>query len=262
MMERLVRLSALLLLATIPAAMFGVGHAIYLHLAGAGVLPTFSPVHHPEALVSLLAGGFALISAVGLGVALVRWLRLEREVGAISNTAPIRVIAGEPVKVVPFDSVELFAAGLRDPAIFASQGALAAMTGAQLRAAVLHERCHLASGDIRFRFVLSALRLSLGWLPPVRRAVAQAILHEECRADAFALRAGIPSGDLAEAILAVNALRHPAPALGEGVIATRLQRLADPATRLPGLPALTFTATWAAVALLPVFAHIALAIGM
>jgi Zn-dependent protease with chaperone function len=207
-------------------------------------------------------GVVSLVTLWALCTAFWRWIRLEAQVEALHLAAPVELVEGEPVRLVAGPGVQIFAAGLRDPAIFASAAAFDLMPRSQLWAAIMHERSHLLNNDTRFRPVLSSLRFSLGWVRPVKRAVSQAVLREECRADAFAIAAGASPSELAGAILAVNgASLGSAANLGDGDVALRLSRLADPGSPLPGQPERTLTIAALSILSIPVLAHVGMLLG-
>jgi beta-lactamase regulating signal transducer with metallopeptidase domain len=201
---------------------------------------------------------FAIVAAAW------RWLGFESQVDALHAGSPIEVIAGEPTYIIGSEHVQLFSAGLRAPAVFASEAALRVMDSRQLRAAVLHERSHIAHNDTRFRPVLSGLRSAFGWLPPIRDAVSDAVLVEEIRADRAAIRAGASAPDLIEAILAVNGSKAPASSgLGDGHVATRLNALAGHRpTSLTPTAWRTFLAASVILLGAPIAAHVPLMMGL
>lgn len=102
------------------------------------------------------------------------------------------IVGGQPVVVA--------AAGLRNPRVVVSAGALMALDDAELAASLEHERGHI---ERRHRFVLLVAQLCRAlarFLPGTRTAVAELAFHLERDADEFALRRRHEPAALAAAI--------------------------------------------------------------
>ena len=262
-METTTRVAAVSLVAAIPIAVLGLLHVLYAHLSRVCLAPTFSPLHHPEAIPLMVVAAGSLVAFAALFLAIWRWLLLEKEVGVLHQAADVQSIGGAEVHVLDAPGVRLFAAGLRGPKIFATRAALNVMTPSQMRAAVWHERSHLAHGDTRFRAVYGAIGAAVGWIPGISRTVSAAIFLEERRADVAALESGSNTTDLIGAIMAVSRGQGiPVPALGDNHVGLRLRCLSSSDGEPTRNPARAFGLTALAIAVSPVVAHIPMVCGL
>lgn len=184
-----------------------------------------------------------LLAIVGLAVAIPPVLLLRSIIrgafalrGVPGRLRPLREreIAGVRFRVVPGDAVVLFVAGLLQPRIYVTEGALASLPADALRAGLLHEQAHQVRGDVAARFSLHAVGSALGWLPGVRSLVAGLTLRSEATADRLALQAGATRRGLFEAIVAASGAAAGTPAAGGTAVETRLRLIAGPGDVEPG----------------------------
>jgi Zn-dependent protease with chaperone function len=152
----------------------------------------------------------------------------------------------------------------RPPAIVVTSGALDVLDPGQLSAVLAHERAHLAGRHHLLLAITRCLAAIAPGVPLLTRASNAVTRLAEMRADDIAVRYA-PRRTLLTALLTMGAgqATGPAPAawLGAtgGVVAARIQRLADPPSRTRwlrhGLALATFTvAIGAASAVIPLLA--------
>lgn len=131
------------------------------------------------------------------------------------------IVGGEPVVVA--------AAGLRNPRVLVSAGALMSLDDAELAASLDHERGHI---ERRHRFVLLVAQLCRAlarFLPGTRAAVAELAFQLERDADEFALRRRHEPAALAGAICKAAGAGEPTATfagLGGSHVADRVSALA------------------------------------
>ncbi|HSN91440.1 MAG TPA: M56 family metallopeptidase [Anaeromyxobacteraceae bacterium] len=164
----------------------------------------------------------------------------------IRSLAPALGVPPPPILFVALDAAMLFSAGVRRPTVVVSQGALALLDPAELRAALAHELAHVARRDPAWSWLLFAARALLFWNPAFQ-VLSRAVLHDvEWQADDRAARACGDRVALASALLklfrASRGWRWPvrrtlpfAPVLAEPLerartldIEVRCRRLLDP----------------------------------
>ena len=130
------------------------------------------------------------------------------------------IVGGQPVVVA--------AAGLRNPRVVVSAGALMALDDAELAASLEHERGHI---ERRHRFVLLVAQLCRAlarFLPGTRAAVAELAFHLERDADEFAVRRRHDPAALAGAICKAAGAGEPSAAfagLGGAHVTERVMAL-------------------------------------
>jgi len=212
--------------------------------------------HEPRAsaeVVSVKLALLALLSAAGLllaaGRALAAGLATRRLVAGWTQQArPLNSGLAIPAYRIEHRFPVIALVGALRPRLFVAEQVLAALSQAELAAALAHEGGHLAAGDNLKRALLRACRDALAIIPCGRaldRAWAEAA---EAAADEFAARRGPATAlDLAAALVKLARLAPagakptlPASALllGDepGSIADRVQRLVRLAAR-PAVPA-------------------------
>ena len=137
-----------------------------------------------------------------------------------------------PYRRVDSSEFAVFTAGLRRPTVYVTAGAEEALTGEMLRAALLHERAHVAANETRWRFLVVALQRAFPGVSPVRLFCQRLIARSELAADEQALRDGAEAGALFDALLAGS---HSAAAsetsLGGGDVMIRLEHIVAPGLR-------------------------------
>ena len=224
------------------------------------VAALFLPAHlRHEPANSDESFGIALVSAAVLSLLLigrgvvraVRALRTDIAVAAVMRRRARPY--GHAFEVPGFAGVSL--AGILRPRIFIGSSALAALTPAELDAAIAHELAHRRSLDNFKRFLICCVPDVFGLLPIARRLEDRWEAETECQADARAV-----CGDTSRAVVLASALIkvarlprpaaiHPAP-LWSGfhaaaLLETRVRRLVDGQTTVPRIG----TWAWCAVAL-------------
>jgi Zn-dependent protease with chaperone function len=211
--------------------------AAHLGFSGHGVgdAATLVPVLILSAsLISAAFGIWRGARAVG------RWVR-----GNAVGPGPRRsLVVGGPGIVVA-------AAGLRDPKVLVSAGALASLDEEELAAGLEHEWGHVARHH-RFLLLLGQLLFAVSRpLPGTRRALEALHFHLERDADDYAVRRTGDSLALASAICKAAVTAPPTPTLaglGGAGVAERLRLLSSPGSRAPSWPATVVARTLAATA--------------
>ncbi|MFJ7998632.1 M56 family metallopeptidase [Streptomyces sp. NPDC096310] len=134
--------------------------------------------------------------------------------------------------VVEHDVPAVYCLPGRRRRVVVSRGALDVLSDDQLRAALAHERAHLAGRHHLLLMAADAFARAFPGLPLARHARAQTALLLEMAADDRALR-GHPRETLAAAMCEVAAGRAPSGALGAGGPGTliRVRRLLAPQPR-------------------------------
>ena len=267
-MSYLVRGSLILLLAAAPGLPLVTAHSAWQHLAGLPGGIQASALLHRESVLLLGLTGVTTMPLVRLGIACVRMLRASRRLSLVATTAEEDHHDGLTYRRVPDPRVSLFAAGFVRPRIYATQGAVDAMSPALLHAGLLHELAHLRGDHPRWFTILAILRYAYGWLPGVPRYFDAVRLQAERQADRWALAAGARRTDLFDAIaLAATAGpardRHqPAGALGAVGVEQRLRWIALDEPGRPRLPLARAALSAAALWSVPLAAHGFLWVGL
>ena len=100
-----------------------------------------------------------------------------------------------------------------------------------LRAALLHERAHVAANETRWRFMVVALQRAFPGVSPVRLFCQRLIAMSELAADEQALRDGAAAGALFDALLAGSHSAASETSLGGGDVMIRLDHIVAPGLR-------------------------------
>jgi len=128
--------------------------------------------------------------------------------GRLGNAA---ARAGIDVRLLPCSQPECFVAGVFDPKVYLSAGAVDRLSDRELDAALRHERSHIRGRDTAILAALGFLG-DLGWFG--RSAVTAYHQSRERTADEAAVQASGPI-DLASALLALaRSPAQPLPAIG------------------------------------------------
>ena len=131
--------------------------------------------------------------------------RLNRRFGGLHEV----LIDGLRVRVIDDARPQAFCAGLLRPRLYLSSGARAALTPAELRAVLAHERHHARQRDPLRLLAAQVAGDALFFLPAMRRARRRYADLAEMAADAAAVeRAGSP-GALAAAMLRFDQVAAP-----------------------------------------------------
>lgn len=147
---------------------------------------------------ALAACGLLLFLRDGLPVATAAWRgrRAETTRGAaresllalVASSAVAAGVRTPSVVELRTDAPILLVRGVRRHTLVCSQGALARLSGEELRAALAHELAHVRFADPLAGWLLMAARLVMCWNPAVQ-LLGRAIVQEmERRADAAAMR--------------------------------------------------------------------------
>lgn len=191
-----------------------------------------------------VALGLAVLGLVPAGWRLLRRLRARTRAAAPRRVPPrlraaARRVGAAGVVTCVEDAVPYaYCAGLREPRIYVSAGAVRSLRRRELEAVLWHELHHLRRGDPKRALVARCVGAVFASVPLVTELVARFELVRELDADASALRAqGDPRG-LAGALLALDPapLRMgPIAVSGWSLAALRIDQLAgvDPRTPLP-----------------------------
>jgi hypothetical protein len=152
-------------------------------------------------LLAVLAAEAVIVLrfAAALGREAVRTRRFTRALGGEE-----RRLHGARVRVVASGAPRAFCAGLLRPRVYVSRGLLAALSPAQLRSVIAHERRHATRRDPLRCALAGALCEALWFVPPVRAARRTQAVVADLAADAAAIAtAGV--GPLAGALLVFEA---------------------------------------------------------
>lgn len=122
----------------------------------------------------------------------VRRLSIRSRPASVGNTA-VRILA-DPAPLA-------FVSGVFRPQIYVSSLLIDTLDEHELRGVLLHELHHRTTLAPLRSLVLEAGHRTLGWLPPVRRAVLDRLASLEIEADAAAVDAGVRAATLASALL-------------------------------------------------------------
>jgi len=180
-------------------------------------------------------GDVALLAPVlALGVSLLSvCIGLWRAARAVSTWVRRTSIGPGPNEslIVGEHDIVVAAAGLRNPRVIVSAGALTCFDDEELAASLAHERGHIAR---RHRFVLVAAEIARSLarlLPGTRRAVAELVFHLERDADRWALERMHDPTALASAICKAAQPRAivggPLLTLGGGAVTRRVRQLLE-----------------------------------
>ncbi len=181
--------------------------------------------------------GFAL----SLGIAATAIWRTGRAIGSWMRASGLGAGPGHSL-VVCGDAVVVVAAGLLQPKVLISAGALAALDDDELRASLAHEHAHISRRH-SYVSVVAALLHSLGWVLPLRgAALANLHFHLERDADEQAVRDRENPLALAAAICkAGRSVIAPSPllaGLGVHAVPARVKLLLDRGSAKPSAAAM------------------------
>jgi Zn-dependent protease with chaperone function len=221
---------------------------------------THGPPGGHELALALLAALDALV-LWRLGPSLWRQVRLQRRLYTL-HVLGERQLAGHAVSVVRDARPVAFCRGLLRPALFVSDGALAALGERELDAVVQHEAHHARRRDPLRLLAAQTAEDAFGFLPPLRGLAQREAALADLAADRAAVAAIGSPAPLAGAMLAFedpapervdHLLGRPLAAVAPGALAAAAVAVAGLATLLvchlvlPGHPVVP---AWA----LPVFA--------
>lgn len=180
------------------------------------------------------------------GLVHARHLSIRSRRASVGETA-VRILA-DPAPVA-------FVSGLFRPRIYVSRLLIDMLDEHELRGVLLHELHHRSTLAPLRGLMLEAWRSTLGWLPPVRRALLARLACLEIEADAAAVDAGVPPATLASALLKCDPHSPAAASAFSTAAAVRIGELVawgrtERTERHPSLPLEWAAPTTAAVALL------------
>lgn len=239
-------------------------HPLLLHLGEQGEMEWRRGLTDPGFLALLAISGVAALFVLP-PCTLIQSVRRSRGVTRDFAAAAERHTAhGVEYFSVAAPGFFIATVGIWRPAIFVSSAAEAQLGPAGLHAALLHEDAHRRKKDTLWRWALLSLTQPIQWLPGVAGLRRGTILRSECQADDEALTAGATRHALFEAmVVAAGSAGVPTGAgLADGAVEYRLLRVAARDDALPQDPAATLVGLTAALASLPVLAHLLIAAGM
>jgi hypothetical protein len=197
-------------------------------------VPVLRPYRPLSGVCALGVSGHAIgdavlaLPAVALAAALSASLhQLWRAARAVRRLTGAARSGPQGSLVIADGELLVAAAGLRNPRVLVSAGALLELDDAELAASLEHERGHIARGH-RYILLVAELARALGrFLPGTRAAASELLFHHERDADRFALDRRHDPAALASAIC--KAALHEPPrgltlALGGGSAVTRRVR--------------------------------------
>ncbi len=200
-----------------------------------------------------------MASASLLAVWLVHVARAARSTLLHSRRLTLRSqeasVGGTTVRILADSAPAAFVIGLLRPQIYLSPPLVGILDDGELRGVVLHEWHHRTTLAPLRGLVLEAWHRTLGWLPPVRRALLARLAALEIEADAAAVRAGVPPATMASALLKCAPYSPVAASAFSTAAEVRIGELVawgrgEPAARRRSLPLEWAAPASAAVALL------------
>lgn len=207
---------------------------------------------NPQLLVGLSFVAALLAGRVGLGLRKL-WLASRLSSRLVAGASPDPAIGA---RVLPIARPLCLLVGVFRPSIVISRGLVSSVTEAELHAVLWHERAHAERHDTLVRLLARVATSFL--LPRARRSLIQALdLTAEQSSDEASASVLGDRLAMAETILKVERLLHPAPAElsalsvsfgGTSVPARVTALLAEPLDKRPRLP--TIVATLSGIALL------------
>jgi len=206
---------------------------------------------HPHGLLLLTLGTVDFLLIARAARSLVRQVLAQR---AFLRALPVRAeleVDGHVVKVLPGRSLRAFCAGLLRPAVYVSEGTLAAVSGAELRAILAHEQHHRARRDPLRMLLARMLSDAFRPVPPFSRLAERHCSLADLAADDAAVRAVGGAQPLASALVRFDDEAEPGDG---GVAAERVDHLlghGPPASVPAWLLAVAFVASAAIAALGP-----------
>lgn len=171
-----------------------------------------------------------------LGVVVVNASRSAHRHVEVLRTAGLRSDLGPHVWVVPLAEVTVYSTPVRGGAVVLSRGALELLDERTLPAVLAHEEAHL---ERRHHWVSGLLRVFsalVGWVPLVRRGVAQVMVLLEMDADDAARRT-VGDAALFDALMALVGSPEPQKATaGQARLAAATTAVGPRLHRLLGAP--------------------------
>ncbi len=162
------------------------------------------------AAISSVTGGDPMLAAEVASASLIAiWLaqvtRAARRALIHARRLSIRSreasVSGTTVRILADPAPVAFVSGLFRPRIYLSPSLIDILDDRELRGVLLHEGHHRTTLAPLRSLVLEAWRHTLGWLPPVRRALLARLAALEIEADAAAVAEGVRPATLASALL-------------------------------------------------------------
>jgi len=188
--------------------------------------------------VTWAAATAAGVLPAGAVIATARARRLRRRLAGDLWLGDERVLAGQPVVVLPVDRPIAISFRAPEPTIIVSHGLIARLDAEEVAAVVHHEAAHLAHGHQWLQAVRGVVAPTLGRLPVVRRSIAALDLALERAADEAAAGADPDRREaLRRSLLTLTGLA-PAPGGVAGfadaaTLAARIDALGAPPAPLP-----------------------------
>jgi len=176
-------------------------------ISGSFVVAVFLPAHvrfEPpgrEESFGFLLGSLAMLGAALLARSVWRAIVAackDYRLASVARRAAVSRHAGA-LEVRGFPGVSL--AGILRPTILVGSDTIAALTSAELDAAISHEQAHRRSGDNFKRFLMFCAPDLFGWSARARQVEDRWLAEVECQADAQAV-----GGDERRALLLASAL--------------------------------------------------------
>lgn len=215
---RLLAAFGFIALGSIGVGAFLAAHAAHFVLPWGAVAQGCRGIEHGQ--VTAATGLVVLMLAVGCAVgaraaaALWRELRSDRALRRALHVLRRERRAGVSFRVVEDGAPQAFCVGILRPRIYVSTAALEALSAAELRGVLVHERHHRRRRDpLRLAF-LRVLEHALPFLPGLPRIADRYAALAEVAADEAALAHTGDRRSLARALLMFGAHGQPAGAVG------------------------------------------------
>jgi len=231
-------------------------------LATAALAVCFAALWLSTPPLQLLVAAAAALLALSLSIHSWRHVRLARALGAgsvrdVQLGVEIRWRSSPRVAAV---------AGLHRPSIFCDPRLRQSLSPRELRAVLLHERCHQLRRDPLRLLLLASVEPVVRLAPRGREWLERSRAHLEIAADAYALSQGALRADLAGAILKLGATPAGTAAAFSSAVELRLQALTggvDPsASRSAASPRWGIAVGVVSLACAMALAHEAIALGL
>lgn len=197
-------------------------------------------------VLRIAVGGAAVVLFVRIVDQMLRHRRLARTLARGSVPGTLGSVA---LRWRPFGSGAAVA-GLRAPVIYCDPRLQDDLTGPELSAVVLHERCHQLRRDTLRLLALATVEPLVSLTAAGRQWTQRQRAALEIHADRFALRHGADRADLAGAVLKLGEAAPAGAAAGfASAVELRLQALVDPEdAELGGEPTAAGLRLWLPVA--------------
>lgn len=183
--------------------MTGVGSAARVAIFGMLLIAGCAAISAVTDSDPMLAGELASVALVATW--LVHVTRAAREALLYAKRLSIRSrrarVGGATVRILADPTPVAFVSGLFRPQVYLSPSLIDILDDHELRGVLLHELHHRTTLAPLRSLVLEAWHRTLGWLPPVRRALGARLAALEIEADAAAVGAGVRPATLASALL-------------------------------------------------------------